>query len=289
MNVPHQTTQSSGHPPAEPKARTVVGPNNIRRHEPMATRRNGSIRRLSCGLVLALVFGVQAAAPEVGPRFDAANRLYEQGRFSEAAAAYEQLLQEGRASVALYFNLGNAEFKAGRLGRAIWAYRQARNLAPRDPDVRANLKFAREQVTGPTLPVGWRERLLGALSLNEWSGLAAASLWLWFGLLTARALRPGWRTGLRLPTWAAAAAALLLCGTLGLALRLGLSEPTAVVIGGQVPVRNGPFDESPVAFTVHDGAELRVLDRKDDWLQVTPGRGQVGWLARDNVQVLPVR
>ncbi len=57
--------------------------------------------------------------------------------------------------------------------------------------------------------------------------------------------------------------------------------PTAVVIAPEAKVRYGPFTESPLAFTVHDGAELRVLDQKDDWLQVTVGPRRIGWLRRE--------
>ena len=83
--------------------------------------------------------------------FNAANKLYAEGKFAEAASAYEKILQSGAVSPALYFNYGNAEFKSGNLGRAIAAYRQAAQLTPRDAEVRANLDFARNQVQGPTL------------------------------------------------------------------------------------------------------------------------------------------
>ena len=33
----------------------------------------------------------------------------------------------------------------------------------------------------------------------------------------------------------------------------------------------------------HDGAELRVLDRKDDWLQVSDGARRIGWVKRSEV------
>ena len=57
--------------------------------------------------------------------FSAANRLYAEGKFSDAAGAYEKILQTGAQSPALLFNYANAEFKAGNLGMAIAAYRQA--------------------------------------------------------------------------------------------------------------------------------------------------------------------
>src|SRR5204862_132447 len=80
------------------------------------------------------------------------------GPFAEAAAAYEKIVAGGRVSSALYFNLGNALFKSGRIGRAIANYRLAEQLAPRDPDIRANLRFARNHVNGveARLPAWWR-------------------------------------------------------------------------------------------------------------------------------------
>ena len=93
-------------------------------------------------LLAALLFTSAGLAADVSSNFDAANKLYEEGKFSDAAAAYEQMIQSGTASSAIYFNLGNAFFKSGQLGRAVAAYRDARTIAPHDPDVRANLDFA---------------------------------------------------------------------------------------------------------------------------------------------------
>jgi hypothetical protein len=50
---------------------------------------------------------------------------------------------------------------------------------------------------------------------------------------------------------------------------------------------NGPLEESPNAFTAHDGTELLVLDEKDQWLQVTTGGPRVGWIHRDQVALPP--
>src|SRR5262249_51400407 len=120
-------------------------------------------------LVILSYFGIWTlnAAEGTAFAFDAANRLYEQGKFTDAAAAYQKLLQTGKTSPAVYFNLGNAYFKSGQMGRAVAAYRQAELITPRDPDVRANLQFARNQIQGPTISMpGW-QRWLNKLSLNE--------------------------------------------------------------------------------------------------------------------------
>ena len=67
------------------------------------------------------------------------------------------MVRAGAASPAVYFNLGNAFFKQGQIGRAIAAYHSAQTVDPRDPDVRANLGFARER---------WKATLRGLVELN---------------------------------------------------------------------------------------------------------------------------
>lgn len=238
--------------------------------------------------LLGPLAGFSAATDDIGPAFDAANQLYEAGQFGEAAAAYERLLQTGVSAPALYFNWGNAQFKAGRVGRAIAAYRMAGQLAPRDPDLRTNLRFAREQVTGPTLRETWLERTLARLSLKEWTLATGAAWWVWFGLLVIRQLQPTARRTLRGLTWMTTLLLVLLATGLGLALQERLSRQVAVVTD-PTAVRNGPFEESPEAFTAGDGAELRVLDQKENWLQVRVDERRVGWLPREQVLLLPAR
>ena len=120
--------------------------------------------------MLAACLGVSGAqAAEAEALFEQANKLYEQGKFPEAAAAYRQALAPAGGSAALWFNLGNAQFKAGQTGRAIAAWLQAERLAPRDPGVRFNLAFARKRVSGTeTAPGPFWQRSLRSLTLNEW-------------------------------------------------------------------------------------------------------------------------
>ena len=235
-------------------------------------------------MFMALFVGIlpTAAATDAETGFDSANRLYEQAKFADAATAYEKLIQAGSISPALLFNLGNACFKSGQIGRAVAAYRQAEQLTPRDPDVRANLQFAQNQVQGPTLRARFWQRGLGTLSLNEWTALASGALWLTFGLLIARQIKPALAGGtLRVWTWLAGATTLALGACLVLAFTQNPTRQIAIVTTTEATVRNGPFEESPTTFTAHDGAELRVLDRKNDWLQVTDGTRRIGWVKRD--------
>src|SRR5436190_1490210 len=75
--------------------------------------------------------------------FKSANELFDVGKFADAVAAYEKI-EPKTANV--FFNVGNAYYRAGQLGRAVLNYERARQLAPSDPDILANLKFAEEKL-----------------------------------------------------------------------------------------------------------------------------------------------
>ena len=230
--------------------------------------------------LLLLSIAVHAAET---PSFDDANRFYEQGKYREAVVAYEALQTAGTRSAALWFNLGNAHFKAGHVGNAIAAYRRAEQLTPRDADVRANLEFARRQVSGPTLHSGWPQRIAATLTTNEWTVLAILPIWSWFALMIAGQFKPGWRPALRRWTWASGVCGLLAGGTLVLVLQQRLNEQTLVVNSRDTVVRAGPFEESPSAFTAADGAEFARHDAKGDWYQISDGNKPLGWLKTNAV------
>jgi tetratricopeptide (TPR) repeat protein len=238
-------------------------------------------------LLLALLVAFPARAEISAGDFELANRLYGQGKFQEAAAAYEKLLQSGETSAAVCFNLGNACFKSGQIGRALAAYRQAEQFTPRDPDLRANLQFARNQVQGPTVAPDWWQRWLGRLTLNEWTLLAVAAVWVLLLALTLLQVRPAWRPMLKTYLVPLGAAAALLCVCLAAALYSSRFSPTAIVIARNTAVRISPLEESPAAFTAQDGAELRLLDQKDGWLQVNADPRRLGWVRRDQVLLAP--
>jgi tetratricopeptide (TPR) repeat protein len=245
-------------------------------------------RRLLAGLWLLAGLAGYARAADPVVAFELASRLYEEGKYREAAEAYAALAAQGRVSANLCFNEGNAWFKAGQLGRAIVSYRLAARLAPRDPDIEANLRMARELISGgpPPRPAWW-QRLTRPLTLDEWAGLAAVCLWTCSALLILRQLRPDRERGRRRGT------GLVLCalvfvglGLLGAWLdRRGATE--VVVTVPEAVVRYGPLEVSPQLQVIQDGVELRVLDRKDGWLQVGGLPRGLGWLPATNVTAVP--
>jgi tetratricopeptide (TPR) repeat protein len=227
-----------------------------------------------------------AAVLAVSPTaaYNQGNQLYARKDYEAAVHAYRQALQAG-PSVAAHFNLGNALFKSGRIGQAILHYRRARYLDPRDPDIAANLEFARAyRVDKTTTAEGPLARVLDQalrrLSRREATILCAVLFVLTGAFVSAWIVR----------RWAALLAAASLCAAATLyafvAERVWAAEVSgnpAVVVVPEVHALSGPSEEFKEILLLHDGTEVRIRETRGDYLLVqVPGGG--GWVPRSAVE-----
>ncbi len=240
-------------------------------------------------LFLALVFpAILAVANTTKTQFNEANVLYEKGEYKAAAAAYHQLLDDGFDAAAIRFNLGNALYQSSQLGEAIVQYRKALCLAPRDPDILANLRFVREKLgsdTNISLHF-WRQFFL-QLTLNEWTILTVIPFWIGIACGIFSFLSP--QKSNRWIVFSRISIAVFLITTLLLlcAANERFGKSFAIVIHKEAVVRFGPFEESQSSHNLRDGVEVRILDSKDDWQQIRDPQNQTGWLKKDQIQMLP--
>ena len=223
----------------------------------------------------------------VAADFDSANRLYEKGDYAGAATAYDQITRSGQASPALYFNLGNSYFKNNQLGRAIAAYSQAEALAPRDPDIRANLKFALDAIPGNNTRSTAIDRALNLLTLNERGIATAIAVWICFGALALAQLRPSLKTSLQTLVVASAIFAIAFGAWYAQGLIERATDRKIVVTAPTAVVRFGPLEESQVSFNVRDGVVLQLIGKKDKWIQVADASNRSGWVLEDETLRLP--
>jgi tetratricopeptide (TPR) repeat protein len=222
-------------------------------------------------IALVLTFGGPARADD---SFAKAESAYKANRFGEAAALYKKILDGGQFAPELFFNLGNSFFKQGEIGQAVLSYRRAWTLAPRDPDIRANLRFALQKAdaTGPDLSIP--ARALTRLTMAEWSVLAVASYWIAAALVIAFLVFRRARILLRV------AAALAMVGILGVAgllqWRALRSEPE-VVLKERAQALFAPIAEGTPHFALPEGSIVRELEREGDWMRIASG-SEVGWI-----------
>ena len=234
------------------------------------------------GIVVWLLLAATTAlaAPEGEARFERtfadAAKAYDENRLPDAIAGWESLVAEGQNQPETLFNLGNAYYRNGNLGKAILAYRRAQRLAPRDPDIRANLGFA-AQSAGIALPA---RKPLATLLLDfsraEWLGFGAVCFWLLAGALAVWIAWPRFRFVAR-PA-AAVLAGLLLLALAGLGLHRNLERvPEGVVMSTGQKVLSSPLETATPLLAVPEGAIVRMRESRGTWIEVELGETR-GWL-----------
>jgi tetratricopeptide (TPR) repeat protein len=241
---------------------------------------------------LLLSFGLATAqTPE--EIFMRGNAAYENGEYAEAASAYRTVLKYRIHDSRVEYNLGNAEFRLGNLGKAILHFERARRMDPTDPDIEANLEFARsfcfDRVEQPEpLPVvGWVQTIQDRTGPDRQALLVLALVWAVALLLCAGLARPGrWKT---FHGWALAAILLLLilsAASWRATYQRLEGRRMAVVIDQAVEVLAGPGENNPALFTVHEGLTLEIRSDRESWIQVSLPNGLNGWLPSESVGII---
>jgi tetratricopeptide (TPR) repeat protein len=62
-------------------------------------------------------------------QYDKASKLYKSGNYAEASMQYQNLVNDGKRSTALFFNLANCYYKTGDYAKAILNYERAKKIA----------------------------------------------------------------------------------------------------------------------------------------------------------------
>ncbi len=223
--------------------------------------------------MILMLFAVAVAAPDAAVA--SANRSLADGDLAAAEASYRAVLAAGVTTGDVWFNLGNVLFRQQRYPEAVLAWRNAEARLPRDPDIQANLEFARRElrdgVVAP-LPHPWFAPWQVALTVGEalWIGCALAGA----GLLAvaARAWRP------HVPFVPLGAAAIALGGLVVFgAVAARELPPVGVVLVASVTATSdlgGGVD----LFTLHAGAEVQTEEAAAGHTLVVLPDGRKGWL-----------
>lgn len=230
-------------------------------------------------------------AADSGSDFTEANKYYAAGNFKKAAETYERIVRSGNASGAVYYNLGNAYLKNGQKGEAVLAYRRAQRMIPRDEDVRWNLNVVRaalqdraEQSEDNILIYGTK-RVIHRVTMNEVALLVALSLGLWFLLslivffVEGAKVWTGLLRGLAVIVFFAAAVLMTL-------KFLDTKEPRVIILDPEVTAYYGPSDKESKAFVLHEGAEVRLVDRMTDWYYIRFGGKNNGWISKNSCEII---
>jgi hypothetical protein len=204
---------------------------------------------------------------------------------SQAAEAQEPPLPSAYSGSALY-NLGNFYARLGRPAMAVLNYERALILAPRDPDIQANLRHVRESVGLPPQAGGW---------LHQHDRWANPNTLYWLGLFGM--ILAGVSLALRRPGSAhrTAFGAGVAVGVAFMAIAVGDAVATASTLHESVVMFATPASASPISgaeplFTVPLADVVRVREEHGGFDLISDSQGREGWVADGDLQpVIPPR
>ncbi len=244
-----------------------------------------------CGLsVLLMGCGTNPPANQQA-RFECAQLAFDDAESTDeyltVAGTYQQLIDDGLLSAAVFFNQGNAFMRADKVGRAIASYRQALRLAPSDTAIRSNLQVALAQTGGSDPP---DDLFCKLIFWQEWIGysmkfyLATTLLALTSLLLVAARIQKN--------------RPLRTCGTVFLvgstvAIASAVydwnrfeNRQAGVVIAETKAFKGNATNYEPAfSTTLAEGVEFTVNEQRGDWLRITIPTVGEGWVPAENIVV----
>jgi tetratricopeptide (TPR) repeat protein len=205
------------------------------------------------------------AAAEARADFDQANAAFAEKHYAEAISDYQAVIRDHGYSTSVLFNLANAYYLDGKLGRAILNYERAQLLAPHAADVAGNLNVARRQAGIAEQPAHW-------LSTDALSCLGSlAAILIAAGIVYRQVAGRG---GL---VWVVANGVVLLAVMIALLLRYP-ERDRAIVVAKSVPAYIAPVTVTQPLFTLTEGQPVSIQKINGDFLLVDAGNGRRGWV-----------
>ncbi len=218
--------------------------------------------------------------------FAKANSFYQNENYQEAIVSYERILQSGKQSAEVYFNLGNAHYKANQVGPAIWNFEKALQLDPGDSDTTNNLKFAQQLRVDDVQPLAvnpvkrFLTDIVNSLSVDNWAyisimlALVAVLFFLLYHYANNTAKKRLFFT-LSMVVLLGMALAII---SAAYAQNLRDENIEAIVFTKETVTRAEPKDNAEPSFAIHEGTKVRILEEYKKWARVELANGSQSWM-----------
>jgi len=218
-----------------------------------------------------------------------AKRLYE-----KAILGFERIIEEEQIKNAkLYYNLANAYFLHGQLGKAILNYRRAIMLDDSDENIQKNLTFARSRRIDK-INTATEKQVLQTLFFWHYDFSLKTKLLLTcilFGILCLCITAVIWlgRSGL-LTTIIGIWGILVICFLTSVIIEHHnhANQTCGVIIAKEVVARQGDGINYSPSFKepLHEGTEFQLLEDRPGWFHIQLPNGNDGWIPDKSAELI---
>ncbi|MGB5419524.1 tetratricopeptide repeat protein [Algibacter sp.] len=226
--------------------------------------------------------------------FEKANALYNEGKYAEAIDDYRSILETGKHSADLYYNLANAHYKLNNIAPSIYYYEKALLLKPNDTDIKNNIAFAKNMTIDAidVIPDAGISKLLNSttnkMSFDGWAKTAVVLVFcfviLFLGYYFAYST-----LNKRLAFIGSIVSLILVCLTVAFAFHkynLDKRDNPAIVFAQESKVKSNPNARSEESFRLHEGTKVQVVETYNDWKKIELSDGKVGWVVSNDIKLL---
>lgn len=217
---------------------------------------------------------------------------YTKEDYAKAIELYEEILQSEGESAAVYYNLGNAYYKAGKIAPAILNYERSLLMNPGDGDTRFNLEMARQRTTDKIEPLGefflvrWFNGIENIASADSWakSGIIAFLLFIiclimFFFARWMRLRKLGFYLGLLLLV------VVIFANVFASNQKEEMeNRDRAIVFAPTVTVKSSPDASGTDLFVLHEGTDVTIKSTLGEWSEIVLEDGNVGWMPSKDIE-----
>lgn len=249
-------------------------------------------RGFSISLLLICTQLLVAQTEEDYQNLKAANKLYAEGNYQQAADLYQQIADKSFSAPELFYNLGNAYYRLGDYKRAILYYEKALLLNPEDENTRINLEFSQRFIQDKieAVPkfflVKWAEGFVNMFSLNTWSWISIFSFIIFLGFIISFLFSKSvFMRKLSVYTgFVSFIVSLTSFYNAHVQHNKLTGHNTAIVFSPAVTVKSSPNQGGTDLFIIHEGLKVTITDESEGWKEIKLSDGKVGWLPEDTIE-----
>ena len=223
--------------------------------------------------------------------FDEANNLFLKENYKKSTELYELIIENGQENSAVFYNLGNSYYRLQDIGHAIWAYKHAIRLNPRDKDIAHNLKVAEvnkiDRINPPPLFIvhDFYRKLKSSITIFE---LVLVGGILFFILSVTLVIKrfTEKKNGL-LQKIIQIVLGLTLIVHLFIAEMISEHKKIAneAIIIEKSEAQSGPFfGSNKVLFHINEGSVVEVLKEENNWSEIILIDGKKGWILSNAIR-----
>ena len=220
---------------------------------------------------------------------------YNEGEFDRAIDEWRTCEDYGVKNSDLYYNLGNAYFRSGKLGFAIYYYKTALRLDPNNDDIIHNLKYAQSMTRDKVEEDGEENPLLSGLFKAHHALSLRTQMWVLLGIFWAIALlaiaRRISRSGRAKNVLIGAMFALssvfcIIAMSAGYKVFVAETDIEGVVTAKDADVTSAPNNKSQTLNTLSEGTTFEVLSEQGGFVEIRLGEKIRGFVKLSEVGIV---